>query len=128
VARHPPGVPRFFPDQDEVVFRFVMIPPESVRGGWDVDPEAALEEAKAKVPGLVERLEPSNPRMHTTDSVDFGLEVRGEVHLELDDAVAIKLEPGSCVVQNGTRHAWRDRSSQPALLAFVLLGATRPDR
>jgi hypothetical protein len=27
------------------------------------------------------------------------------------------------VIQNGTRHAWRNRSGQPSTVAFVLIGA-----
>ncbi|SRR6266540_1009770 len=120
-----PDVPRFFPDSDEVVFRFVTIPPESYEAAEDVDRDAALQEAMAKAPRLVQHLEPENPGMHTTDSVDFGIVVSGEVDLELDDGAEVRLTPGTCVVQNGTRHAWRNRSSESALIAFVLLGATR---
>jgi mannose-6-phosphate isomerase-like protein (cupin superfamily) len=120
-----PDVPRFFPDSDEVVFRFVTIPAGASEAGEAADRDADLQEAIARVPRLVDHLEPENPGMHTTDSVDFGIVVSGEVHLELDNGAEVLLAPGSCVVQNGTRHAWRNRSSEPALIAFVLLGATR---
>jgi hypothetical protein len=29
------------------------------------------------------------------------------------------------VIQNGTRHAWRNKSDKPATIAFVLIGARR---
>jgi hypothetical protein len=51
-------------------------------------------------------LEPQNPGMHTTDTVDFDVIVSGEVFLELDDGSEVLLKAGDCVVQNGTRHAW----------------------
>jgi hypothetical protein len=36
-----------------------------------------------------------------------------------------KLSPRDIVIQNGTRHAWRDKSTKPATMLFVLVGATR---
>lgn len=63
--------------------------------------------------------------MHTTDSIDYGVVISGEVYLELDDGVEVLLKPEDCVVQNGTRHAWRNRGSVPCLMAFVMIGATR---
>ena len=47
----------------------------------------------------------------------------GEIWLELDDG-EIHLRPGDCVVQNGTRHAWRNRSGAPCSMAIVLIGAS----
>ena len=63
--------------------------------------------------------------MHTTDTVDFDVIVSGEVYLELDDAAEVLLKKGDCVVQNGTRHAWRNRSRQPCVIAVTLVGAER---
>jgi quercetin dioxygenase-like cupin family protein len=69
--------------------------------------------------------EPDNPGMHTTDSVDYGICLEGEMHLELDNGQEIRLTPGACVVQQGTRHAWHNRSDKPALMCYVLIGADR---
>ena len=63
--------------------------------------------------------------MHTTDTVDFELILEGEVWLELDDGVEVHLKPGDTVVQNGTRHAWRNKSSEPCTVAYALVGAQR---
>jgi quercetin dioxygenase-like cupin family protein len=63
--------------------------------------------------------------MHTTDTVDYGIVLEGEVWLELDDGQQIHLHPHDVVVQNGTRHAWRNRSDKPVRMAFVLIGARR---
>ena len=57
--------------------------------------------------------------MHTTDTVDFDVVVSGEIWLELDDGAEVKLEAGDCVVQNGTRHSWHNRSSEPCVLAVA---------
>ncbi len=49
--------------------------------------------------------------------------ISGEVCLELDDGATKTLRPGDCVVQNGTRHAWRNLTDRPAVMAFVVVGA-----
>lgn len=120
-----PGVPTYFPGRDGSVFRLFVFPPQGQGGRGAVDVEAGLAEMRAKLPGLAEHLELDNPGMHTTDSVDYGIVISGEIHLELDDGATVRLTPGCAVVQNGTRHAWRNRSSEPAVMAFVLLGAAR---
>ena len=63
---------------------------------------------------MAEHQEPDDPGMHTTDTVDFDFVVSGEVYLELDDGAEVLLKPGDCVVQNGTRHRWNNRS-RPAV-------------
>ena len=80
---------------------------------------------EGKLPGLVESMEPDRPGMHGTDSIDYGIVLSGEILLELDDGATVHLEPGDCVVQQGTRHAWRNHTSQPCTMAFVLVGARR---
>lgn len=63
--------------------------------------------------------------MHTQDSVDWGVVIQGEIILELDAGKTVHLRQGDCVVQNGTRHRWRNALSEPALMAFVLIGGSR---
>jgi mannose-6-phosphate isomerase-like protein (cupin superfamily) len=63
--------------------------------------------------------------MHTTDSVDYGIVISGEMTLELDDGAIVHLKPGDCVVQNGNHHRWANRSRRPCMMAFVLIGAAR---
>ena len=46
-------------------------------------------------------MEPDNPGMHTTDTIDFEVVLSGEVVLELDDGAETVLRPGDTVVQNG---------------------------
>jgi hypothetical protein len=33
--------------------------------------------------------------------------------------------PGDVIVQNGTRHAWRNRGTEPAAILSVMIGADR---
>jgi hypothetical protein len=49
------------------------------------------------------------------------------VWLELDDGKQIHLHRHDVVVQNGTRHAWRNKSEKPVKMAFVLIGANRKE-
>jgi hypothetical protein len=61
--------------------------------------------------------------MHTTPTVDVALLVSGELWLEVDDGTEVRLVSGDAVVQNGTRHGWRNRSGVPATLALFMVGA-----
>jgi quercetin dioxygenase-like cupin family protein len=63
--------------------------------------------------------------MHTTDSIDFEYIVSGEVWLELDDGATVHLRAGDTVVQNGTRHAWRNRGTEPCRVVVFMLGVPR---
>jgi quercetin dioxygenase-like cupin family protein len=62
--------------------------------------------------------------MHRTDSLDYGILLAGEVDLELDDNRRVSLNVGDVVIQRGTIHAWINRGTETARMAFVLLGAT----
>lgn len=90
-----------------------------------IDPVAFRQEHIEKVPGIGEALEIQNFGMHTTDTVDYGIVLSGEIWLELDDGAEVHLTQGDCVVQNGTRHAWRNRGSGPCIMAFIMVGAKR---
>lgn len=103
----------------------VTLPPDSVMASPGFDPAAAGGEYLQILPGLAERFEIENPGMHTTDSVDYAMLLDGELHLELDDGGSKALKVHDLVVQNGTRHAWRNKSDRGATILFVLVGAKR---
>ena len=65
----------------------------------------------------------AHPGMHKTPTTDYVVVLRGTVHLILDDA-EVELYPGDCVVQGGVSHAWSNRTTEPALLAAVLVAAS----
>jgi hypothetical protein len=104
---------------------FVTFPPDAVMQSPEFDPKAAHEENLKCVPGLAECFEPDHPGMHTTSSIDYGIVLDGEIWLELDGGQLQHLQRHDVVVQNGTRHAWRNKSDRPTLMAFVLIGARR---
>jgi len=121
----PPPHPRYFPPSGGFRFLFFTVPPNTDKLPEYADLAASLAELQEKLPGLAEVVEPMNPGMHTTDTVDFDVVLSGEVYLELDDGAEVLLKAGDCVVQNGTRHAWHNRSSQNCVVAVAIVGAKR---
>lgn len=101
----------------------VDFPPDSVMMEPAFDHAAAGAELAAALPGLIDCFEPDSPGMHTTPTIDYGIVLTGEIWLELDDGMEKLVRAGDIVVQNGTRHAWRNRSATPVRVAFVLVGA-----
>lgn len=120
-----PLPPRYFPPETGFRFGFFTIPPDTTTSVDQIGVASALEEIQQKLPGMIEVLEPEHPGMHTTDTVDFDVIVSGEVYLELDDGTEVLLKAGDCVVQNGTRHAWHNRSSEKCVISVAIVGAER---
>jgi quercetin dioxygenase-like cupin family protein len=65
--------------------------------------------------------------MHSSDTVDVGYVVSGELWMELDDGAETLLRTGDCLVLNGTIHAWHNRSDEPCVFAMAAVGARRTD-
>ena len=101
---------------------WLRFPPDAVFDDPSFDGAAARAEQVAVSPGLAERFEPDAPGMHATPTVDYAVVIEGTLWLELDRGVETRLGPGDVVVQNGTRHAWRNHGNQPATLLVVLVG------
>jgi mannose-6-phosphate isomerase-like protein (cupin superfamily) len=116
---------RYFPAAQGFRFGFFTIPPNTEKAAGQIDMAAAFVELQQKLPGMADVLEMDNPGMHTTDTVDFDVVVSGECYLELDGGAEVLLKAGDCVVQNGTRHAWRNRSTENCVIAVTLVGAGR---
>ena len=64
-----------------------------------------------------------HPSMHKTTSVDYGIVLSGRITLLLDEGER-DLAPFDVVIQRGTNHGWVNRGTEPALMAFVLIGGT----
>lgn len=116
----------FVPVSGGTLFRVFEEPPglvDALPAGTTL-PEF-MEEAKRVAPGLGESLEADHPGMHTTDSVDYIVVLRGRGALELDDAVLVDIGPGDCIIQNGTRHRWHNTGSEPFVAVAVMVGVSR---
>jgi quercetin dioxygenase-like cupin family protein len=61
-------------------------------------------------------------KMHRTETLDYVIILAGEIDMDLDDST-VKLSAGDIVVQRGTNHAWANRGTVPARIAFVLIDA-----
>lgn len=102
---------------------FVTFPPGSAFSDPSFDAEAAQEEALVRLRGLADHFEKEDPGMHKTNTVDYAVVYDGEMWLELDDGETLHLNRGDVVVQNGTRHAWRNKGTKPVTMLFFLNGA-----
>jgi hypothetical protein len=89
------------------------------------DPASIVGEVAEKLPGLMDPFEDDGDGIHTTDTIDYAICLEGELCLELDNGAEATLTPGTCVVQLGTRHAWKYKAGQPALICYVQIGAVR---
>jgi mannose-6-phosphate isomerase-like protein (cupin superfamily) len=63
------------------------------------------------------------PRNHRTDSIDYAMVISGEIDMELDDGVVVKLKAGDALVQRGTIHNWVNRGKEDCVIAFILIAA-----
>jgi len=107
-----------FPKPGGTYFGVVSLPPDEVikkkAKEEDVDPDEHWRKLYGDEPG-----------MHTTDTVDYDIVLSGEICMEVDDGVEVHLKPFDCVVQNGTRHAWRNRGTETCVMASFIIGANR---
>jgi hypothetical protein len=106
-----PAYRTYFPPIGGFRFGMFSLPPDTTTGGDEADVVEAIEDVEAKLPGLIAYMDPTDFGMHTTDTIDF------EVVLE------VTLSAGDTVVQNGTRHRWRNASDGTARLAVFICGA-----
>jgi hypothetical protein len=120
-----PSAASYFPPLGGFRFMMFTVAPLSTAQRAAVDRAGLAVEMQAKLPGLADYMEASSPGMHTTDTIDFEYIISGEVWLELDDGVAVHLRAGDTVVQNGTRHAWRNRGSEPCHIVVFMVGVPR---
>lgn len=126
----PPGDPAE-PDQDGDLTHFP--PPGGLRFNLFTVPPvgtarprldgAMAAELARKLPGRAAHMESDQDGMHRTASVDLIVVLAGRISLELDRGVIVDLTAGDCLVQNGTRHAWHNRSDEPCTLGIVLIGS-----
>jgi len=117
-----------FPGPGGTMFRLISYPPrrpEGYKPPAGVTFESALGEMSEKVPRMGDHFDRNAPGMHTSDTIDYCIVVRGEMTLELDDGQKVHLRQCDCVVQNGTRHRWRNPLPEPCLMAFISIGGKR---
>ena len=102
----------------------VTFPPDSQMAAPSFDGAAFGAEVGQKVSGLAQTFEAEDPTMHTTDTVDYGVVLDGEIWLDLGNET-IHLTKHDVVIQNGARHGWKNPGNSTATMLFVLIGAQR---
>ncbi|WP_344854150.1 cupin domain-containing protein [Amycolatopsis ultiminotia] len=127
-----PASKSFFPGPGGTRFGLFRLPPDSAVPADHAQPDEAtvaaqVAAAEEAVPGLLAAFEPDAPGMHQTVTVDYVIVIEGDLWLELDDGVEVPLPAGTCVVQNGARHGWRNHGSTPGTLAYVILDGGNPE-
>ena len=107
----------YFAEDGETSFKVVTVPPMKDRpeGGFGGQMPADLSR----------HFDPDDPEMHTTDTIDYVVILSGAADLELDDGRKERVQQGDCVVQRGTRHAWRVVGDEPLVLGAAMIGARR---
>jgi hypothetical protein len=111
-------LPIKMPGAGEIRLRFCVVPPnEKVQ---KIFKEKGIDQAEEWRKRWGDEL-----GMHTTDTVDYAIVLSGEMWMKTDDNVEVHLKPFDCVIQNGTRHAWQNKSSENCIMAFIMIGAKR---
>lgn len=120
-----PDFSKWFPPEGGFRFQMIVLPPAGAKPDPDIDMKQALRETEAKLPGMIGKMDPKDPGMHRTDSIDLIFVTSGACELELGDGTKVPVGTGEAVVQNGPRHAWRNPHAEPCSLLTVTLGAKR---
>lgn len=85
--------------------------------------DAGLTLNQGSVIRIVDMLPGKESPMHRTNSIDYGIVMKGEIELELEDGRKKMIREGGIVIQRGTNHLWRNISDKPCRIAFVLIEA-----
>ena len=56
------------------------------------------------------------------ETIDYVIVIAGEIDMDMDDST-VHLRAGDVMVQRGTNHAWVNRGTERARVAFVLVDA-----
>lgn len=114
----------YFPPPGGFRFCVTTVAPGGVRPEIP-DKEAAMREMEEKLPGLAARMDPHIPGMHSSDTMDFIYVVSGEIWMTVDDGTEVLLHAGETLVQNGTRHAWKNKGTEPCSFVVCFIGTPR---
>jgi quercetin dioxygenase-like cupin family protein len=85
--------------------------------------DAGLTLNQGSVIRIVDMLPGKESPMHRTNSIDYGIVMKGEIELELEDGAKRTVREGGIIIQRGTNHLWRNITSEPTRIAFILIEA-----
>jgi len=115
------GKRQLHPAPSGTVFRISEVPPESdaIRNLTPEQARAAFAASNAEDASTWGR-GGRHPLMHRTETVDYAVVLEGEITLLLDEG-EVSLKAGDVVIQRGTNHAWRNHTSKPTRMLYVLM-------
>ena len=91
------------------------------RDGRDLPTGVTLE--RGSVIRICDMLPGKESPMHRTNSIDYGIVLKGAIELELDDGRKKTVHEGGIIVQRGTNHLWRNTTDEVCRIAFILIEA-----
>jgi quercetin dioxygenase-like cupin family protein len=91
------------------------------RDGRELPTGLTLE--RGSVIRITDMLPGKESPMHRTNSIDYGIVLKGEIELELEDGRKTTIREGGIIIQRGTNHLWRNTTDQPTRIAFILIEA-----
>jgi mannose-6-phosphate isomerase-like protein (cupin superfamily) len=108
------------PPQNGTRLRVIEFPPEG-----DEIRKLTVTDAAAKFKAMGDENASTSsgaphPLMHRTRTVDYGIVLEGEITMILDHG-EVTVYAGDVIVQNGTNHAWANRSGKNCRIAFILI-------
>jgi hypothetical protein len=109
---------RLEPPKNGTLLRIVEFPPDSAWRG-SADGRAAFKSIGA---GHAQDSASSDPMMHRTSTVDYIIVLKGEIYAIMETGEKL-LRAGDILVQRGTKHSWSVRTSEPCIIAAVLVNA-----
>ena len=116
----------YFPKPGGAAVYIITLPPDPKSPAASPQAMAPLiAEAEAKLPGMLEAMSDDGSFMHRTDTVDIVTILSGRIVVELAGGASKDLQTGDVLVQNGTRHRWRNPYDAPCTLHTVSIGVVR---
>lgn len=111
------------PPRNGTILRIIDFPPEPT------DHEELQRQLDSTFGGIYkdaahDRRPGKHPGMHRTETVDYAIVLEGEIWALMDQGETL-MRAGDVLIQRGTNHAWANRSSATARIAFVLIDGTR---
>jgi hypothetical protein len=110
------------PPKGGTILRIIDFPPEPQ------DPQELKRRLHATFGGIYNDADHDkqarHPGMHRTETVDYAIVLEGEIWSVMDEGETL-MRAGDVLIQRGTNHAWANRSTRTARIAFVLIDGGR---
>ena len=109
---------RLEPPAEGTILRIVEFPPDKV---WRKAADAKKAFASIGAGGAPDHAS-GDPMMHATATVDYIIVLKGEIWAILETGEKL-LKAGDVLIQRGTNHSWSVRTSEPCIVAAILVNA-----